>query len=129
LTRRITLPACGRRQAFEELLQGPVVRHDGGDLDVLVRAVLAVAADPEGDGGDAASGVERPVAGAVLVQEVGRVALTLRGFPQLLDVRAVVVGVLRRIDVVDGDRDTGLAGTTSRCPLRMTRNSGRVAPR
>ena len=73
---------AGRRHAaltglaFEELLQRPVVRHDGGDLDVLVRAVLPGAADAERDRGDAARGVEAPVAGAVLVQEVGRVALT-----------------------------------------------------
>ena len=107
------LPICCRSQAFEELLQRPVVRHDGGDLDVLVRPVLSCAADTEGDRGDAASGVEPPIAGTVLVQEVGRVALTLRGPPQLLDLRAVMVGVMRRVEVVDRDRDIGLAEGTA----------------
>jgi hypothetical protein len=54
-------------------------------------------------------GVEPSVAGAVLVQKVGRVALTLRGSPQLLDLRPVVVGVLRRVDPVDGNGHAGLA--------------------
>jgi hypothetical protein len=107
MIQRMALPICGRSQAFEELLQRPVVGHNGGDLDVLVRAVLSCAADTEGDGGDAACGVERPVAGAVLVQEAGGVALTLRGPPQLLDLPAVMVGVVRRVEVVDGDVTSG----------------------
>jgi hypothetical protein len=65
--------------------------------------VLSAAADTEGDGGDAAAGVEGPVAGTVLVQEAGRVALALRGLPQLLDLPPVMVGVVRRVEVVDGD--------------------------
>jgi len=54
--------------------------------------VLSCAADAEGDRGDAAPGVEGAVGGAVLIQKIGGIALSLCGPPQLLDLSAVMVG-------------------------------------
>jgi hypothetical protein len=78
---------------FEELLQCLVIRHDGGGLDVLVRAVLPTTADSERDGCDAACGEETRVAAAVLVQETGALALIMRCPPQFFDLCAFMVGV------------------------------------
>lgn len=75
--------------------------------------MLSVTPYTERDGSDAAFGGEPAVAGAVLVQEVGRIALALRGPAQPLNLRAVMVGVVGWVEVVDGDRDAGL--TEGRC--------------
>src|SRR5438874_13415148 len=42
-------PASPLAQAFQELRQRAVVRHDGGDLDVLLRTVLSITTDAERD--------------------------------------------------------------------------------
>jgi hypothetical protein len=50
----------------EELSERLVVRRDRGDARVLVRAMLALSADAEGDGRDSVHAVEAQVPGAVL---------------------------------------------------------------
>jgi len=69
--------------------------------DVLLGPVLTVAAHPEHDRVDAPTGVEPPVAGTVLLQELGSVALAMGGSLEQADLRAVVVGVVRRLQLVD----------------------------
>src|SRR5262249_27352071 len=93
----------------EELPERTVVGGDGGGVGVLVRAVQPVAADAEDDGVRAPLVVETPVRGAVLAQEIGAVTLVARGLLEAADLRAVPVGVVRRVSVVDDRGDARLA--------------------
>src|SRR5215813_14124072 len=93
----------------EEIRQRPVVGGDGGRVGVLVGAVQPVAADAEDDGVRAPLVVETPVRGTVLAQEIGAVTLVAHGLLEAADLRAVPVGMVRRVGVVDRRGDARLA--------------------
>jgi len=93
----------------EELLERSIVRDDRGDIDVLGGAVQAVTADAEDDSIDAPLVVEARVRGAVLAKEVAVVALASYDLLKHAHLRAVPVGVARRIGVIDERCDTRLA--------------------
>src|SRR6266566_8955958 len=93
----------------EELLQRTVVGGDGGRVGVLVGAVQPVAANAEDDGVSAPLVVETPVRGTVLAQEIGAVALVARGLLEAAYLRAVPVGVVRWVSLIDHRGDAGLA--------------------
>src|ERR1039457_5333084 len=83
----------------QKLLERPVVGPDGGGIDVLVGAVLAVTADAENDGVDAPLVVEASVRGA----------LVPHGLLECAYLGAAGVGMVRRVGLMDGGRDAGLA--------------------
>src|ERR1700748_946934 len=93
----------------EELAEGAVVRHDGGEVGIFLRAVLARTVHAEGDGGDAQLAVEAPVADAVLAQEITLVALAPGGLLEPEDLGVVTVGAVRLVEDVDHGRDPRLA--------------------
>src|ERR1017187_1886753 len=86
----------------QKLLERPVVGPDGGGIDVLVGAVLAVTADAENDGVDAPLVVEASVRGAVFTEEVGAVALVPHGLLEFAYLGAAGVGMVRRGGLVGG---------------------------
>jgi len=95
--------------------------------DVLLGHELTVAAHPEHDCVDASTGVEPPVAGTVLLQELGSVALAMGGSLEQADLRAVVVGVVRRLQLVDHGHDAGLAEGTQKQGDLLDRPATQVA--